>query len=148
MSKTAYLIFTLRFFFPVVLDYCVSLSGDQPAVDYLFGCYERSLLLKVSPSTTTIQENILRNAFLVLSQPELFPDQDVPNQWIDLMARDDPNQVLKSFLDQFISFIKTQEESPGLEELFRPVFRVIQVRVCVPPIKKRKKKTSKTLINF
>ena len=104
----------------------MSLEKESPVLDYLFSCYERSLLLKVGPDTLTIQENILRNIFLVLAQPDLFPEQNGPQQWLELMARNDQD-FMKGFLNRLMSFVEAQEDSPGLGELFRPIIRTLRV---------------------
>ena len=48
------------------------------------------------------------------------------SQWIELLSRPLPD-VLKGFLDRFVAFCQSQEDSPGIEELFRPVLRALQV---------------------
>lgn len=116
--KTPVIVFNDLIYILAVLDYCVSLK-ESPVLDYdyLLNCYERSLLLKVGPDTVAIQENIFRNIFLMLSLPDLFPEQNGPQQWLELMTRSDPD-VLKGFLDKFMSFVESQKDSPGLEYIF------------------------------
>ena len=106
-----------------LLDHCVSLHDK--VIDYLFQCYERYVrsTKDSSKDTDIIPTTIFRNAYLTLAQPDLFPDQDIIQQWINLLCGQRENAFLNRLLDGIIN------EETTVNELLFPLLTQLKAKL-------------------
>lgn len=100
-----------------VLDFIV--STDDSLVDYLFRSYESLPSIKQQAEYKTFKQTILTNLHLAFTQPELFPSQRIPQDFVRTFSSPDEN-LLKNFLSDFTHFISAQETS--VTDIFTAVF--------------------------
>ena len=97
-------------------------------MDYLYRCYERSMNLEAGETVTQLQSTIYSHLRLGLAQPELFPDQPIHQQFLDLLGSHETDLLLR-FLGNFVSFA-LKEDDPSLEELFCPLLLHLKTRLA------------------
>ena len=119
-----------------LLDHCMGLR--EKVVDFLFQCFQRLNHQNVNEQEMEIvQTTILRNIYFTFTQPELFSDQNISQQWIDLFSCELENPTLSGLLNKLEHFCLGNKEIL-ITELFLPMF------VCL----KEKLKKQKLLGNF
>ncbi|XP_075460323.1 ubiquitin conjugation factor E4 A isoform X2 [Ascaphus truei] len=113
-------------------------AGEKHIFPYLFSCFQRS-----KKEVTKVPENLLpyavrckalsvSNTRTVLLTPEIYQDQDIPAQLVDLMLeglRGAQFEEVAEFLEEVIEALLADEEVRSFSEVFHPMFDVILERV-------------------
>ena len=104
-----------------LFDYCMLLE-DNSVHSYLFQCYERSKkdIFKTTDNIKIISQAIFRNFQLSLLQSELFPQQDVHEQFLSLLSEEAGNDSIQPFLNELIRDCQESEDQPNPNALFLP----------------------------
>lgn len=93
-------------------------------VTYLFECFKRLEDLKLTSKDTNIIEKVIglvfQNIATALRQPELFENQELHSQILDLLSDDSvSNHHLTSFFDEVVKeFVKEDGETDAVGSLF------------------------------
>ena len=109
-----------------VLEYAVGLKDSL--VNYLFQCFERSLSLDNVPETNDVRKTIFVNLDLAFSQPELFPDQNLHEDFLQLLAFS-AEEIVSRFIDNFVQHLSTQENPASVKETFLPLFLGLKIKL-------------------
>ena len=84
--------------------------------------------LESNAMVTQLQSTIYSHLRLALAQPELFPDQPIHQQLLDLLGGHE-TYLLVRFLENFVSFA-LKEDDPSLDELFCPLLLHLKTRLA------------------
>lgn len=109
-----------------VLDHCIGLH--EKVADFLFQCFKHSQDNENTKETEMILKTILRNIYFTFSQPDLFPDQDISQQWIDLFSYEIENNILTEFLKKLETFCEDNNEV-SISELLLPMFTCLKLKL-------------------
>ena len=109
-----------------VLEYAVGLKDSL--VSYLFQCYERSLSVSETPEVRDICRTIFVNLDLAFSQPELFPEQKLHEDFLELLIFSGVENYSK-FINSFIHFCQTQENPNSIQDIFVPIFHCLRIKL-------------------
>lgn len=110
-----------------VLEYAVGLKDSL--VNYLFQCYERTVGLSETQESRDVSKTIFVNLDLAFSQPELFPDQKLHEDFLDLLVYSG-EETYSKFIENFIQFCQTQENPTNVEEIFQPIFHCLRIKLA------------------
>lgn len=107
-----------------VLEYAVGLQDSL--VNYLFQCFERSLHLQGEESEA-VSKTLFVNLDLAFSQSELFPNQKVVQDMVQVLAI--PQETPLSFLNSFVQHCQSQRDSSSLQDFFSKLFTHLKNRL-------------------
>lgn len=114
-----------------VLEYAVGLRDSL--VNYIYECFERFLTLPETPEAQSIHKTIFVNLDLAFSQMELFPDQKLHDDLIEILAFQ-PENTTSKFLASFVQFYQTQEASTNNgyheNEIFKSIFLILKNKLA------------------
>ncbi|KAK4037381.1 ubiquitin conjugation factor E4 A isoform X1 [Daphnia magna] len=110
-----------------VLEYAVGLQDSL--VNYLFQCFERYHSIGNKSRVSGVHKTIFVNLDLALSQPELFPKQNLHEDFIQLLAFP-IEETTSKFLEDFIKHILEQENSSSVAEVFEPVLLCLKTKLA------------------
>jgi hypothetical protein len=108
-----------------VLEYAVGLQNSL--VNYLFQCYERSITHGDEPEIHDVRKTIFVNLDLAFSQPELFPEQNLHEDFLQLLAFS--SEDTSTFLDSFVQHLLAPENPASVTEVFLPLFASLKTKL-------------------
>uniref|UniRef100_UPI00398F3CD8 ubiquitin conjugation factor E4 A n=1 Tax=Pristiophorus japonicus TaxID=55135 RepID=UPI00398F3CD8 len=113
-------------------------AGEKDIIRYLFACFQR-----VKGEITKVPENLLAyairckiltvsNAHTVLLTPEIYANQNVYEQLVDLLLEGVSGPHMENvteFMDEVITILKTDEEVRTFNEVMFPVLDILLRRI-------------------